>query len=58
MELSKGEYASTIMMLVKKENFDNWMEWHMCGDYRLINKCTCLEKYAMALSKEIFDALG
>jgi hypothetical protein len=29
----------------------------MCGDYHLVNKWTHLEKYAMPLSKEIFDAL-
>jgi hypothetical protein len=30
----------------------------MCGDYCLINKRTRLDKYAMPLPKEIFDALG
>jgi len=30
----------------------------MCGDYNLMNKWTHLDKYAMPLSKEIFDALG
>jgi hypothetical protein len=30
----------------------------MCGEYRLFNKCTHLNKYAMPLLEEIFDALG
>jgi hypothetical protein len=29
----------------------------MCRDYHLVNKWTHLEKYAMPLLKEIFDAL-
>jgi len=30
----------------------------MCGDYCLVNKWTCSDKYAMPLLEEIFDALG
>jgi hypothetical protein len=30
----------------------------MCGDYCVVNKWTCLDKYAMPLLEEIFDALG
>jgi hypothetical protein len=30
----------------------------MCGDYHLVSKRTHLDKYAMPLPKEIFDALG
>jgi hypothetical protein len=29
----------------------------MCGDYRLVNKQTRLDKYAMPLPEEIFYAL-
>jgi hypothetical protein len=29
----------------------------MCWDYHLVNKWTCLNKYAMPLSKEIFDTI-
>ncbi len=58
MELLKGEYASTILMPTKIYIFGNWMEWHICGDSCPINKCTHLDKYAMPLSKDIFDALG
>ncbi len=28
----------------------------MCGDYRLVNKWTCSNKYVMPLLEEIFDA--
>ncbi len=38
--------------------FSNWIEHNMCGDYNLMNKWTHLDKHAMPLSKEIFDALG
>ncbi len=57
MELSRGEYALTIMMLAKKNIFGNWIERRMCGDYCSMNKDTCSNKYAMPLSEEIFDAL-
>jgi hypothetical protein len=30
----------------------------MCGDYHLVNKQTCSEKYAMPLPEEIFDAFS
>ncbi len=58
MELSKGDYALAIMMPAKKDIFGNWMEWCMCGDYCPINKPMCLNKYAMPLLEEIFDALS
>jgi len=58
VEPLRDEYASTIMMPTKKEIFGNRMEWHMCGDYCPVNKCMCLEKYAMPLLEEIFDAFG
>jgi len=49
VELLKGDYASTIMMSTKKYIFGNWTKQCMCGDYRPINKRTCLNKYAMLL---------
>jgi hypothetical protein len=58
VELSRGKYASTIMMLAKKDVFGNWIEHHMCGDYHLVNKRTHSNKYVMPLPEEIFDALG
>ncbi len=51
MELSKGEYASTIMMSTKKYIFDNWMKRHMCEDYHVQTNMPC------PYSKEIFDTL-
>jgi hypothetical protein len=38
VELSRGEYASTIVMLAKEDIFSNWTECHMCGDYHPMNK--------------------
>jgi hypothetical protein len=58
VELFKGEYASTIMMLVKNDIFGNWIERCMCGDFHLVNKRTYSNKYVMPLLEEIFNALG
>ncbi len=58
VELSRGEYALTIVMLAKKDIFGNWIKRCMCGDYCSMNKHTCSNKYAMPLFEEIFDALG
>ncbi len=58
LELSRGEHASTIVMPAKKDIFGNWTEHRMCGDYHSVNKQTPLDKYAMPLLEEIFDALG
>lgn len=63
MDVSLVDYPSLNMltqrmMLAKKDNFINWTKHHICKDYHLMNKWTCLDKYAMPLFKEIFDALG
>ncbi len=57
VELSRGEYASTTLMLPKNDIFGNWAKCHMCGDYHPMNKWTYSDKYVMPLLKEIFDAL-
>jgi hypothetical protein len=38
MELSHGEYASTTVMLAKKDVHGNYTDRRMCGDYRSINR--------------------
>jgi hypothetical protein len=38
MELSHGEYASSIVMPAKKDVHGNYTNRRMCGDYRLINR--------------------
>jgi len=45
-------------MLTKKDIFGNWIEHRMCADYHPLNKQTYLDKYAMLLMEEVFDALG
>ncbi len=58
VELFKGEYASTTVMLTKKDIFDNWIEHYMCGDYRLANKWTHSNKYVMPFGQaKIFNIL-
>jgi hypothetical protein len=57
MELSRGQNVSAPMMLAKKDIFGNWIKCHMCEDYHSVNKHTHLNKYAMPLPEEIFDAL-
>jgi hypothetical protein len=37
VELSHGEYASTTIMLAKKDVHGNYTDRQMCGDYHLIN---------------------
>jgi hypothetical protein len=58
VELSYGEYASTIVMLAKKDVHGNYTDRRMCGDYRPINQQTKSDKYAMPTPKEIFDVVG
>jgi hypothetical protein len=57
VELSRDEYVLATMMPTKKDIFGNWTKCHMCGDYRLMNKQTHSNKYAMPLLEEIFDGL-
>jgi hypothetical protein len=33
VELFKGEYVSSIVMMAKKDILGNWTKRHMCGDY-------------------------
>lgn len=40
VEISNGEYTSTIVMPPKKNIFGNWTEKEMCGDYWPSNKRT------------------
>jgi len=58
VKLSQGECASTMVMPTKKDIFGNWIKHFMCGDYRLVNKWICFDKYAMPLLDKIFNALG
>jgi hypothetical protein len=45
-------------MPTKNDIFNNWTKQRMCEDYCPVNKHRNLDKYAMPLPKEIFDALG
>jgi len=38
VELSKGQYALTMIMQAKKNIFGNWIEHYMCGDHCSVNK--------------------
>jgi hypothetical protein len=58
VELSHGEYASTTVMLAKKDVHGNYTNRRMCGDYRPINRQTKSDKYAMPTPEEIFDVVG
>jgi putative transposase len=58
VELSHGEYASTTVMLAKKDVHGNYTDRRMCGDYCPINQQTKSDKYAMPIPKEIFDVVG
>ncbi len=58
MELSHGEYASTIVMPTKKDVHGNYTDRQMCGDYHFINWKTKSDEYAMPTPEEIFDVVG
>jgi len=58
VELSHGEYASTIVMPAKKDIHGNYTDRRMCGNYCPINRQTKSDKYAMPTPKEIFDVMG
>ncbi len=58
MKLSHGEYASAIVMLVKKDVYGNYTDRQMCGHYRPINWQIKSNKYAMPTPEEIFDVMG
>jgi len=47
VEFSHGKYASTTIMLAKKDVHGNYTDRRMCGDYRPINRQTKSDKYAM-----------
>jgi putative transposase len=58
IELSHGEYASTIIMPAKKDVHGNYTDRWMCGDYCPINRHIKSNKYAMPTPEEIFDVVG
>jgi hypothetical protein len=58
VELSNGEYASTIVMPAKKDIHGNYTDRQMCGDYRPINQQIKFDKYVMPTLEEIFDVVG
>jgi hypothetical protein len=58
VELSHGEYASTTIVPAKNDVHGNYTNKWMCGDYRLINRQTKSDKYAMPTPEEIFDVVG
>jgi hypothetical protein len=51
------EYASATVMPSKKDIYGNWTEKRMCGDYRIINKFTKSDRYAMLTPEENFEAI-
>lgn len=57
MELSHSEYASAIIMPMKKDVHDNYTDRQIRGDYRSINWQTKFNKYAMPILEKIFDVI-
>jgi hypothetical protein len=51
VELSKGEYASTIVMPTKKDIVGNWTKQRMCGDYHPVNKKHMFRQICHALTR-------
>jgi hypothetical protein len=56
VKLLANEYASFIMIYVKKDVFGYWTKRWTCGDYQFVNWQA--KRYVMPTPKELFDPIG
>lgn len=57
IEFFNREHAIVTIMSSKINIFNNWIKKQMYGDYRPINKRKKSNRYAMPISKIIFDII-
>ncbi len=55
---SSSNFATTTIMLTKKDSAGLWTEKKMCEDYRSLNLVTPQDKYPMPIHEELFDSIG
>jgi hypothetical protein len=49
---SQSSYSAPMVMVFKKDS-----SWHMCPDYREINKITIKDKFPIPITDELLDEL-
>jgi len=49
---SQSDFSSPIVMVVKHDG-----SWHMCPDYRQLNKMKIKEKFHIPINNELLDEL-
>jgi hypothetical protein len=52
-----SDFATTIIMLTKKDSVGLWTEKRMCEDYRPLNLVTPQDKYPTPIPRELFNSI-
>ena len=52
IQLSQGSFSTPLVSMLKKEG-----AWHMCPDYRELNKITIKDKFPIPIIDELLDEL-
>ena len=57
VEPATGTYATSTVLLVKKDANGKYTDRRMCGDYRMLNLKTKQNRYPMPIPEDIFDMI-
>jgi hypothetical protein len=55
---SSSDFATAIVMPIKKDSTRLWTKKIMCEDYKPLNLVTPQDRYPMPILKELFDNIG